>query len=1119
MKNSKKTDENVSVPAEEAHCFHFMAPPNNDILISLLPDGTISAANEEFAKFVHRPSKEILQKNISTLVNATPSKIIVHLLQQVQSPLSQATLIEESIFIDHINHWIQWVSQPVLGKDKKIVTIKTVGRDITSLKRIEEITRVQRDLAVMCTEEEELDKKFDKLFHLFSTLTLFPLQAMYRTSNKEKAFLLTQITNPDYPDLSLPAETPFQSQAGQYLAQPNIHNYSCKKGSTLPYPFEIALDLTNLIFFPILQQGKVIAVYVFGSSELLAPQAPIYGQLANISDQIQNCLHEIQNKVDLTQREDDLQTLFDSLDQMLLIIDKSGKIYESNRSYITQHNQTIFELHPMEVRQTLAKSIQQVKRNQHNCFETQLIAQNGEIIEVEINFTFTRWKGENRIVAVYTDISRQIRLQTLEHEQREFAANLVNIANAFNSSLDLDTILDNVINALEKVIPIPIANIMLIENNVGRVVRTRGYEQLGIAEIINSRRFKINQFKCLSTQYQDHSETIIFDTLGNPNWTPLPESHWIRSYLGVPIVIKGRTFAIINCDSNKPNAFTFEQANRIKMIADQAAIAIENANVHNETKKRLKQIALMNELTRSMIANQEIQEILPTLSEKILTLFDTNAIVITKWNIEKQTAAVITKAGSGLIANSFKPGTSCSFNITQNLLEDRQIKIINLDKEDTEKREAYQHFTYNSVIMAIPLFAQEFPVGAIFLGFSQGRKITQEEIFIAEYTAQQIATIIYKANLFDQIDFRREQFEHANALITSLSFVATNMLTSNDIEGIIPTMITGLENLHIHSAIFFLGPAGDTLSFDYCSRMSELRGQVKKIYPFRDEKIILPIPDSNEFRQAIDEQKLFFIQNPSVLLRTVIPPEFTIFANRIQDALEITESTKLMILPLIVAQKTIGLLCLFGQNLEQIDMKAGEIFNSQISVALENARLMAEVKRLAVTDELTGISNRRGLFEMGNHELAAALRQGMPLTCLMIDLDNFKDINDKYGHAIGDVTLQEVTRRVSQNVRSIDVFGRYGGEEFVVLLIQSGLNTGINIAERIRKAVAEDQIETEDGNFLATISVGVAEATPETESLETLIKQSDQALYVAKHNGRNQVATFQQVKKSSAKAS
>jgi len=132
MKNSQKTDENVSVPAEEAHCFHFMAPPNNDILISLLPDGTISAANEEFAKFVHRPSKEILQKNISTLVNAAPSKIIVHLLQQVQSPLSQATLFEESVFSDHINHWIQWVSQPVLGKDKKVATIKTVGRDITT---------------------------------------------------------------------------------------------------------------------------------------------------------------------------------------------------------------------------------------------------------------------------------------------------------------------------------------------------------------------------------------------------------------------------------------------------------------------------------------------------------------------------------------------------------------------------------------------------------------------------------------------------------------------------------------------------------------------------------------------------------------------------------------------------------------------------------------------------------------------------------------------------------------------------------------------------------------------------------------------------------------------------
>jgi diguanylate cyclase (GGDEF)-like protein/PAS domain S-box-containing protein len=1112
MKNYKKPNENAPGP-EEADYFHFLTAPHNDIVIQVQLDGMISSTNDEFAKLINQPIEEILHRNIATLPNPFHSKIIHHLLQQTHKALPETTLIEESIFINHINRWIQWISQPVLGKNKKIIEIKTVGRDITSLKRIEETTRVQRDLAVMCTENEELDKKINKLFLLFGILTTFPLRVMYRFSPEKNAFHLTQAMNQVYPEFSIPPEISLESEIGQYLAQPCLHHLSCTEEKKLAHQFLLPDDLKSAFFFPIVEHRKVNTVYILGTSEFSELPSPVYSQLSNISDQINNCLREIQSKVDLTQREDDLQTLFNSLDQMLLIIDKSGNIYESNRSYITGHNQTIFELHPAEIRGDLAKNIQQVKRNEHNCFETQLIAQNGEIIEVEINFTFTRWKNENRIVALYTDISRQIRLQTLEHEQREFAANLVKIANAFNSSLDLDTILDNVINALGKAIPSPIANIMLVDNNVGRVVRASGYEQLGIAEIINSRRFKIDQFKCLSAQCTDQNEIVIFETQNNPNWTPLPESHWIRSYLGVPIVIKGQVFAVINCDSNKPNAFTYEQASRVKMIADQAAIAIENANVHAETKKRLKQIALMNELTRSMIANQNIREILPTLSEKILALFDANAIVITKWNVEQQTATVIAKSGSGLVTNSLKIGELCSFNTPKNALKEKQIKIINLEKENRKDREKYQRFTYNSIIMTIPLFAQDVPVGTAFLGFPQNRKVTQEEISIGEYTAQQIATIIYKANLFEQIDLKREQFEHANALITSLSFVATSMLTTNDIEGIIQTMITGLENLNIHSAIFFLNPEGDSLSFDYSSHMDELRTQVKRIYPLRDEKITLSIPNSSVFHQAIEEQKLLFIQNPSILLREVIPPNIAVFANRIQAALKISENTKLMILPLIVAQKTIGLLCLFGENLEQIDMKAGEIFNSQISIALDNARLMAEVKRLAVTDELTVINNRRGLFEMGNRALATAIRQKQPLTCLMIDLDNFKEINDKYGHAIGDIALQEVTRKISQNIRSVDIFGRYGGEEFVVLLIQSDLQASVTVAERIREAVAINQIKAENEILSATISIGVAESNSDIESLAALIKQSDLALYVAKHNGRNQVATFQQVEK------
>lgn len=168
----------------------------------------------------------------------------------------------------------------------------------------------------------------------------------------------------------------------------------------------------------------------------------------------------------------------------------------------------------------------------------------------------------------------------------------------------------------------------------------------------------------------------------------------------------------------------------------------------------------------------------------------------------------------------------------------------------------------------------------------------------------------------------------------------------------------------------------------------------------------------------------------------------------------------------------------------------------------ERKRFETELTRLAVTDPVTGLWNRRHTTELLSADLAQAQRHGQSLTLLMIDIDHFKTINDTHGHQTGDRVLIEVARRLREQVRNTDVVGRWGGEEFVVLLRFCGLRDGIAAAEKLRRAICDAPFAT---MFSVSVSIGAAELSDD-EDLESWMSRADAALYEAKRAGRNAVA-------------
>jgi diguanylate cyclase (GGDEF)-like protein len=173
-------------------------------------------------------------------------------------------------------------------------------------------------------------------------------------------------------------------------------------------------------------------------------------------------------------------------------------------------------------------------------------------------------------------------------------------------------------------------------------------------------------------------------------------------------------------------------------------------------------------------------------------------------------------------------------------------------------------------------------------------------------------------------------------------------------------------------------------------------------------------------------------------------------------------------------------------------------------IAYENARLFAQVQHLATTDDLTGIANRRHFFDLAARELAAARRDGHGLLAMMLDIDHFKNINDQYGHQVGDEVIQLVAERLSRFAGPDEIVGRYGGEEFA-LLMPAGDDDARTVAERLRAAIAEGPVPTRVGPMTVTVSVGVAHLRPRDADVSALLGRADRRLYDAKRGGRNRV--------------
>ena len=202
-----------------------------------------------------------------------------------------------------------------------------------------------------------------------------------------------------------------------------------------------------------------------------------------------------------------------------------------------------------------------------------------------------------------------------------------------------------------------------------------------------------------------------------------------------------------------------------------------------------------------------------------------------------------------------------------------------------------------------------------------------------------------------------------------------------------------------------------------------------------------------------------------------------------------------------------------AQSAEEIEhinekvFKAESYIKNSLSV-IETKRLMNTLRESSLVDGLTGLYNRRFLQDHSNQIIASTLRRKKQISLLMCDMDYFKQVNDKYGHDVGDSVLKETSHILKKCVREADIVIRFGGEEFLILLIDTEVGYGMTVAEKIRLAVEEYSFKTTDGILKKTISMGISDFPNDTDGFWQAIKFADVALYKAKEMGRNRCIRF-----------
>jgi diguanylate cyclase (GGDEF)-like protein len=406
----------------------------------------------------------------------------------------------------------------------------------------------------------------------------------------------------------------------------------------------------------------------------------------------------------------------------------------------------------------------------------------------------------------------------------------------------------------------------------------------------------------------------------------------------------------------------------------------------------------------------------------------------------------------------------------------------------------------------VPIKLKNRVLGVINAESTKADAFSLDDELLLGTLAGQLATAIEQLRAAQAERRWLDQLAHSNGLISALAHITTHIEKALSQEEIIETLSKELNKINLTCIMAAYDINRRSFTINYTSMQPEVLEQMENGLGFPLIEHIFSLEKLNSTLKIDDTLHPAVVTDPEAEIQLLFTQQREKGVSEILQGMGIWPETEPLRLPLMFEENLLGILWIWGKDITKADLPIMSIFAKQIGISLEHARLFQEVQSLALTDPLIGVQNRRSLFELGRIEFSRAQRMKRPFCCMMLDLDHFKQINDNYGHPTGDQVIQEFAMRCKNTAREVDLIGRYGGEELVILMPETDSDTAMHVAERLRASVEETPMKVSGQEFNVTVSIGVSRKDENTLELETLIARADQAMYIAKHKGRNIVA-------------
>jgi diguanylate cyclase (GGDEF)-like protein/PAS domain S-box-containing protein len=720
--------------------------------------------------------------------------------------------------------------------------------------------------------------------------------------------------------------------------------------------------------------------------------------------------------------------------------------------------------------------------------------------------------GENHQLIEYQAVGRDITenhsVRQMEREQRQVIEALSKSAAIINSSLDMNDVLKRILENISSVVPHDAANIMLVKNQSAKMVQMIGYEKF----VQEMEPFQNLEFPLSTPNFHEMILTdkgvIISNTKTDPRWQVIGDNHWIGSYLGAPLLFQKKLIGFINLDSTRTDFYQEKHIQWLQAFADQAAIAIKNAQLYEEVNERAKQLSLLNQAARVTINAITIDEIKRPVVRLIREIFKADNIQFSIWDDQKNEFSNYIESSNPISAGKFtEEDIKFQKHFARQVLENGQLKIFENFQNEESFSETYRKIIPLQSIALIPLKISSQKLGIILLGYDQKKSFQQHEVILMEQFAHQTGLAISKTKMYLTEKERTLSLSHTNDILATISEVAANTTLDLNIHEVLNFLGSSLKKLQIETMIAFKSPNQNGLDIEYISLKNQIQTSEENLQLLKKHFSHIDAENYHHFHKIFTEKKALFINNAIDDIKKIFNPTIQNLDELI-SLMGFTKDSHAFILPLIVNDQAIGLITVWSQQIQQSDQSTFMILAMLIANVIEKNRLYQKIQQLAITDSLTGFYNRRGLEELGKHEIERAIRFDRPLTTLMIDIDHFKRVNDSFGHPVGDEILIQLAHRLKSKLRDVDILSRYGGEEFFIMLPETDKDNAYIIADRIRKLIDDNSFPTSAGLINITVSIGICYLSKNIYNLEDMVNYADQALYQAKQNGRNNVKHF-----------